>query len=269
MTYSGGRMLRQGSAFERMTQAEYFDHFMELDCLSRWNTLETDGGATVEWQTTGRGGVVNLQIVNTLNDEAYMYSPAVFKWNGDLPMVFQGRMVSDMDTGDLDLANAWVAGFNAASVFGAGDLIADGGLGLGVTTGDPAMFFKPNGTEYLSVCTATSASTVQITETDSKQQVDPAGGNVPFISLRIEVFPRGDENFDVVYSVDEGGELGFQQCRDRATNKPIKHSMFYDPSSAMAIGCGIKLGETNDTCLLRVDAMGGIVQAARRYGDTI
>jgi hypothetical protein len=263
MAYPGKKLNLQGVFHSRATQAEFFDHFMDADCLSRWNTLESDANSSVELQTTGRAGVVNIICDTDLNGEAYLYSNGVFKWNGLLPMMFQGRMVGDADTAGQ---YSWIAGFVSVSAFGSGDLIADGGLDVGYNNVDYAAFFKPYNTNRISVIVATSASSYKIIETESVQQADPPSGNVPFVGLRIDVIPHGDGDFDVVFFVDEEGGLGWQQCMRLADHKPIKHRMFYDPNSSMAIGAGLKNGKASEEALLRIDYMGGVEHATRDAG---
>lgn len=261
--WRGSKLSLQGVFNERANQAEFFDHFMDADCLSRWNTLESDANSEVQLQTSGRGGVVNIICDTDINGEAYLYSNNTFKWNGLLPMMFQARMVGDNDT--TDNAYAWAAGIWGGSVWGSGDAIADGGLDVGYATGDMAIFFKPTGTNLISLKCSTSASTYVTYETQSKQESDPAGGQVPFIGLQIQVIPQSEEQYSVVFFVDEGGGMGFQPCMDLHTHKPIKHNMFYDPATAMAVGAGLKTTKAEES-LLRIDYMGGVEHALRYPG---
>lgn len=268
MAFPGKKLSLQGVFHERASQAEFFDHFMDADCLSRWNLKDAsnnsgDDNSEVQLQTTGRAGVVNIICDTDANEEAYMWSNGVFKWNGLLPWMFQARMVGDNET--TDNAYAWTAGMCAGSVWTAGNMIADGGLDFGYATGAHALFFKPYGTNRISVSTCTSASTYQTTETQNVQEASPPAGNVPFVGLKIECIPHGDDHFDVIYYVDEDGGLGFQQCLDNKTHKPIKHSVFFNPSPTIAVGAGLKSVETSQS-LLRIDYIGGVEHALRYSG---
>jgi hypothetical protein len=180
-------------------------------------------------------------------------------------MMAQGRIVGDADT---DNAYSWVFGLADSTGFSSGDMIADGGLSI-IANLDLAVFFKPYNTNRLSVITVQSATgAYRITETESIQQADPPGGNVPFLTLKVEVIPRADDDFDVVYFVDEQGGLGFQQCMDLQTHKPIKHRVNYDPTGVISVGAGLKNGKASETSTLRMDYLGGVHFAHRNYGDS-
>jgi hypothetical protein len=255
----------QGVFNERATQVELFDHFLDADCKSRWNTKETDANADVTLQTDGRGGIMNINAATDLNAEAYIYSNAVFKWNGDLPMLAQGRLVGDADTSN---AYSWVFGFADSTGFSSGDMIANGGLSL-IGSLDLACFFKPYNTNRLSVVTVQSATgAYKITETESVQTPDTPGSGIEYVSLKVDVHPRADDDFDVMYFVDENGGLGFQPCMDLLTHKPIKHRVNYDPSGKISVGAGLKNGKASEAAIVRIDYMGGVHQAHRNYGDS-
>jgi len=262
MSYPGGRLSYQGTFFERATQFELFDHFIENDCLANWNTLETDNNASVALDVDLRGGYVLLTAETDLNEECYLYSNPIFKWNGDLPMSCQTRFTASHDTAN---AYSWVFGFvDGAAGFGAGDLIADGGLSL-LANMDLAVFFKPYNTNKISVVTAQSATGAY--KTIQTEQVDPTTSGEP-ASFRIEVIPRADDHYEVVYFIDKEGALGFQPCTDLSTGKPIKVPMFYDPAGTLSVGMGLKNGKASETALVAMDYMGGLSTAHRNYGDS-
>ncbi len=251
-------------AFERAAQMEIFDHFGDVNALDKWNTHETDANGDVTLQTNGRAGVVNINAGTTLDEEAYLFSNEVFKFNGDLPIGAQGRMIGDADTAG---AYSWIFGIaEESSIQVAGtsqDLIVDGGLTLAADW-EGCLFFKPYNTNVISVVTCSTASTEHKTDVTQFTQTADPGSPVPFVSMQLEVMPHSDAYFEVIYRFDERGGLGFQPCRRASDNQVIKHIVSFDPSGKMSLVAGLKNGKAAEDAILRIDYMGAVHQAHRK-----
>jgi hypothetical protein len=209
-------------------QTELTDDFHAYTDGHIWTAVDGDSGALVALDSDGVGGVVTLTTGATDNNEAYLYSPELFKYLDNRPLEFEAAV--QYSEANSDDANILVGLMDAPA---AGSLLDDGAGPKASYSG--AVFFKADGDTVWSV--ETSIAGTQTTTVTSS----PAG-TASWQRLAIRVLDISSSTAKVAFFVDG------TQCRDTSGN-PIVHSVSIGSATEMAVAVGIKAGSANSESL--------------------
>lgn len=210
----------------------YLDHFVKLDS-DLWSTVEADSGATVTHDADGVNGKALITTGGTDNNEAYMYTPELFKIAADRAIMVEAMI--DFDEANTDDANV---------IFGLMDGVAANHLqddgGGPVASFDGAVIYKVDGETRWRV-RSSNAATAKSHETEIT-----AGGNAQLLRICIQAISSATA--EITYWIDENGGQAPTQVREYDVNDripPIKHEIAISGLEEMALVIGAKAGSAN------------------------
>lgn len=205
-----------------------WDDFATLD-TELWNTIDADSGASVAHDADGVGGKVLITTGATDNNEGYLYTHELFKFEAGKGLVVVGLI--DFTESNTDDANVIFGLVNGV----AANLLQDDGAGSKSSYTGALISKVDGGTKWLTgTNVAGTAQTGVSTVT--------AGGRA---ALRIEVLPTSGTKADVTFAVDPLGGNAFTFLKDSLNNTLKQEIDFGGSPTEMALVFGAKAGSAN------------------------
>lgn len=207
-----------------------------------FNETEADDNATTALDADGLDGKFLLTVATDDNEEAYIYTPELFKFQDRKPFSVIGRMqYAEANTDDANIIFGVIEGGGAANT------LLDDGAGPPADY-DGACIFKVDGGTRWNF--ESSVGTTQ--ETD---ELDYAAGGSGFVTLGLDFVPLSSSEIEITPWIDTAGGNALVQCRKYNVNPRVplvKHTRSYSSVGEMALVFGVKNGGAN-TEVLTVD----------------
>lgn len=209
------------------------DDFLWYISPHLWTALASDSTVTVAIDADGVGGVVQIGIDATNNNEACIATTnEVFKFASDKPLVAEARI--QYTEGNVDDANV---AFGFADAFGA-NLIADDGASVGINSSGAIIYKVDGGTVWRCNSEINGVALDSVSTTT-------AGGSA-YQTLRIEAITEGS-NVILTYFCDG------VQLKD-SSGVGIRHELALASATEMDLGVYAKGGTGAET--INVDYVG-------------
>lgn len=223
-----------------LQQFKVEDHFIGLD-TTQWNTA-VDGGTVAEDTTTPFGGGVRLATGATDNNEANLYTNAIFAFAPGKPVRAMGVVtITEANTND----SAWFFGLMSDMAV---DTIVNGGATFRAASYGAFIWKRKD--SLLLECATLNAGVL----TTNATEIASTGRN----TLEVLIQPYGTGNYaQVTYHIDQvGGQHpspAFLSNRLTA-NQDVN---FGASPTALSLACGVKAGGANSEILI-VDFLGAV-----------